>query len=62
VTLWGLTLDGPIAQAPVLEPDPEAPRVPRDPEEQAWLLTWRWPGTEWRLRIDPLAEDPFRLA
>ncbi len=61
VALWGIALEGPIPEAPRLEPDPNAPRVPRDPEERAWLVTWEWPGVEWRLRIDPLASQPLAL-
>jgi hypothetical protein len=57
--LWGLSLEGPIAEPPILTPDPEASIVPRAPELRAWHLTWRWPSVEWRLRLDPLAEAPL---
>jgi hypothetical protein len=61
VTLWGICLEGPVREAPVLEPDGEAPIVPRDAEERAWRVRWRWPGVEWDLRVDPVAIDPLRV-
>ncbi|NLO73939.1 MAG: hypothetical protein GX100_07520 [candidate division WS1 bacterium] len=61
VLLWGLTLEGPICEAPVLVPNPEAPVLPRPHGMQAWQITWRWPAVEWHLRLDPLAEEPLQL-
>jgi hypothetical protein len=61
VTLWGISLEGPITQGPVLEPVRPQPLVPRDPAEQAWRITWRWPGREWKLEVDPLAAEALRV-
>ena len=60
VTLWGISLDGPIRQAPVLTPDDGGVLAPRDPEERAWRVKWQWPGTEWEVLVDPLAEEGLR--
>ena len=60
VTLWGMSLDGPVTQAPVLQDWAQAAVVPRDAEEKAWEIVWRWPGMEWKLHIDPLAAEPIR--
>ncbi len=60
VTLWGISLEGPMTP-PRIEPDPTAPVVPRDVEERAWAVTWRWGEEEWSLRVDPLAEEAVVL-
>ena len=57
VTLWGICLEGPITEAPRLEAVRPRPLVPRDAEEQAWRVRWQWPGVEWDVRVDPLAEE-----
>lgn len=59
-TLWGISLQCPVAGAPQLEHDPEALVVPRSAEQQAWRLHWTWPEQNWEVRIDPLADEPLR--
>jgi len=58
VTLWGISLHGPIMHAPHLT-RAIIPSVPRTPEESAWLLQWSWPSTQWEVIIDPLAATPL---
>jgi len=59
VTLWGISLDGAVTEPPVLEPDPDVPRVSRSAEERAWRLRWKWPARTWDVHIDPLASNPL---
>lgn len=49
VTLWGLSMDGPISEAPKMEP------VAGD-GDGSLRVTWSWKTRTWRLRIDPAAE------
>lgn len=56
VTLWGVSVDGEVVNAPIFEACADTPHQPRAREQQAWNLTWRWPGATWEVRIDPL--DP----
>ena len=49
VTLWGLSMDGPISEAPKMEPLAGA-------GDGSLRVTWRWKTMTWRLRIDPAAE------
>ncbi len=58
MTLWGISLHGPIVNAPQLAPA-AASSVPRTPEERAWRLQWAWPAAQWEVNIDPLAAVPL---
>jgi len=59
VGLWGLSLEGPIAEAPEIVPI-ENPMHPASSEERAVRITWRWPGRTWRLIVDPRSGQPLR--
>jgi len=61
VTLWGISLDGPVRESPRLEPDPDSVPMPRSGSEKAWTLCWNWPHTRWRLRIDTTDTQPIRF-
>lgn len=56
VTLWGITLDGPVTHPPVLTRGIDHLDVPRSLEERLWRLTWEWPETTWDVLIDPLSK------
>jgi hypothetical protein len=49
VTLWGLSMNGPIREAPQIEPLTDA-------GDGTVHATWTWKARTWRLRIDPAAE------
>jgi hypothetical protein len=49
VTLWGLSMNGPIREAPQIEPIADA-------GDGAVRATWTWKARTWKLRIDPAAE------
>jgi hypothetical protein len=60
VTLWGISLDGPVTQPPIMQPGIDHMDVPRSLEERAWRLTWEWPGVTWNVIVDPLHADALR--
>ncbi|MCC6579353.1 MAG: hypothetical protein IT440_02865 [Phycisphaeraceae bacterium] len=62
VTLWGVSLDGEVCEQPMIAPDPDARMAPRAAEEAAWRVKWSWPTIEWDVRIDPLSDQPLRMA
>lgn len=45
VTLWGMSLNGPIENAPVITQTPGK-------HGQSFKIIWNWKGREWKLRID----------
>jgi hypothetical protein len=49
VTLWGLSMNGPIGEAPKIEPIAGA-------ADGSVRATWTWKTRTWKLRIDPAAE------
>jgi hypothetical protein len=60
LVLWGVSINGRIAEDPVIErvaPTPSADD--RAPEEQPLEIRWSWPNTNWRLKIDPRAARPL---
>ena len=59
VLLWGYSASGPVTTAPVFTKTKVLPAIPRTDEEQVRDLVWAWPGTTWRVRIDPVAETPL---
>ncbi len=59
VSLWGLSLNGPVAEPPVFTPAKQFLPLPRMDNETALELSWAWPSAHWRVRIDPLAERPL---
>lgn len=61
VTLWGISLDGTVTQAPVITRGMDYLDVPRSLEERSWRIEWVWPGVTWKVCIDPLSEEPLRL-
>ena len=60
VTLWGISLSGPVIEAPTIEPDPEAPPMPRGHESLALRIRWQWPNRTWRLKIDLTEAEPLQ--
>ena len=60
-TLWAFCLDGRIGSPPVLNISmPTPPLIPRMYEENGWEITWKWPGKNWNLLIDPLGSEPLK--
>lgn len=49
MTLWGLSMNGPISAAPQIEPVAGA-------DDGSVCVTWIWKTQTWNLRIDPAAE------
>lgn len=49
VTLWGLSLNGPLTAAPLIEPLKGA-------GDGVVRVTWVWPTRTWKLRLDPAAQ------
>jgi hypothetical protein len=60
VTLWGISLDGPVTNAPILERAFDHLDVPRSLEERPWRVRWAWPGIDWDVVIDPLSGEALR--
>lgn len=59
-TLWAISLDGEIETPPELKKTRIEPAVPRAAGEQGWELDWQWPAHHWKLRIDPLGDEPLK--
>lgn len=59
VSLWGISMEGEIAAKPVLAPLETIP-MQRNPEQQAYVLKWNWPGVDWHVAIDPLDPQPLK--
>jgi len=57
VVLWGISLDGPVDAAPVIQP--LASSDDRAPEERGVEVRWTWRNTDWRLKIDPRSQQPL---
>ena len=50
----GISVAGEVIEPPVLAPTKKAACLPRMHEQMAWELTWRWPGVNWHVAIDPI--------
>lgn len=60
VTLWGISLDGPVREAPIISRGIDFMDVPRSLEERTWRIEWVWPGVTWDVFIDPLNPEALR--
>jgi len=59
LVLWGISIDGRIIEDPVIERITSSSAEDRAPEEQPLEISWSWPNTKWRLKIDPRATRPL---
>lgn len=59
VSLWAISLNGPIQSPPHLENLRPESSVPRHPQEYPRLLLWDWETTCWKVKIDPLGAAPL---
>ncbi|NDV61729.1 hypothetical protein G0Q06_04635 [Puniceicoccales bacterium CK1056] len=59
IGIWGISIDGKITSAPELIPLETVP-MQRNPEQQPYVLKWKWPGIDWHVEIDPLSPNPLK--
>lgn len=59
LSLWAISLNGPVTAAPQREAERPRSATTRHPEEYPSLLWWDWGWTRWDLRIDPLSANPL---
>ncbi|MDQ3440474.1 MAG: hypothetical protein M3478_09015 [Planctomycetota bacterium] len=60
VVLWGISINGRVASAPVVCPITPATGEGRSDEERALEVHWSWPQTQWHLKIDPRDVRPLQ--
>jgi hypothetical protein len=61
ILVWGYSAGGEVKSAPTFTTVSTLPALPRSGEQRVRDLDWTWPGTTWRVRIDPLADNPLTL-
>lgn len=59
-TLWAFSLDGRIDSAPEIYPVVASPPIPHMDEERKWKISWKWPGSQWKIVIDPFSSIPLK--
>jgi hypothetical protein len=60
VVLWGISINGRVASAPVVCPITPVTGEGRSDEERALEVHWSWPRTQWHLKIDPRDVRPLQ--
>jgi len=58
ISLWGMSLNGEITNAPVVETSGSV-FMARSDDESLREIHWEWPRTTWDIRIDPLSANPL---
>jgi len=59
VDVWGISLNGEITEAPVLEFESNH-LIPLVEAQQKRRLVWQWPQTKWDVTIDPMSDNPLQ--
>lgn len=60
VSLWAISLHGPVTTAPEIRELRSPTSVTRYPEEYPRSVFWDWGRTQWKVKIDPLSPDPLQ--
>lgn len=58
ISVWGISATGRIIEAPEILSLETIP-MQRNPEQEAYVLKWKWPEITWHVSIDPMREEPL---
>jgi len=58
VSLWGISLDGPVRQSPAIRLNQKRAGSAAI-NRLAWTIRWEWPGVSWFVNVTPFSDSPL---